>query len=184
MENNKNSGSKNFECTICLDTAKEPVLTRCGHMFCWPCIYNWLDSKGGRAKCPNCKNEITKDDLIPVYANDENKDNTNRFKNIPKRPKAERNPNSDREDYQGGFSNFSFNFGSFFPFMGMNFNNFNTGYQDYNNNNDNYYNNHNTNSNSQGGSNGFLQGVPEDTRQAIINLMLLFLVLFFFLQFN
>ena len=66
--------------------------------------------------------------------------------------------------------------------MGMNFNNFNTGYQDYNNNN--YYNNQNTNSNSQGGSNGFLQGVPEDTRQAIINLMLLFLVLFFFLQFN
>ena len=109
MENNKNSGSKNFECTICLDTAKEPVLTKCGHMFCWPCIYNWLDSKGGRAKCPNCKNEITKNDLIPVYANDENQENTNRFKNIPKRPKAERNPNSDRENYQGGFSNFSEN---------------------------------------------------------------------------
>ena len=70
MENNKNSGSKNFECTICLDTAKEPVLTKCGHMFCWPCIYNWLESKGGKAKCPNCKNEITKNDLIPVYANE------------------------------------------------------------------------------------------------------------------
>ena len=92
---------KKFECTICLDTAKEPVLTKCGHMYCWPCIYNWLDSKGGRAKCPNCKNEITKNDLIPVYANDENKENTNRFKNIPKRPKAERNPNTERENFQG-----------------------------------------------------------------------------------
>ena len=169
MENNKNSGSKNFECTICLETAKEPVLTKCGHMFCWPCIYNWLDSKGGRAKCPNCKNEITKNDLIPVYANDENKENTDRFKNIPKRPKAERNPNSDRENFQGGFSNFSFNFGGFFPFtgMGMNFNNgnqFNSGYQDYYQ--DNSYNNQSNN--NQDSTNGFLQGVPENTRQAII----------------
>ena len=81
MDSKKDSGT-NFECTICLDTAKEPVLTKCGHMFCWPCIYNWLDSKQGKAKCPNCKNIITKDDLIPVYANGENKENTNRFKNI------------------------------------------------------------------------------------------------------
>ena len=59
MDSKKPSESgNNFECTICLDTAKEPVLTKCGHMFCWPCIYNWLDSKGGKAKCPNCKNEI------------------------------------------------------------------------------------------------------------------------------
>ena len=184
MENNKNSGSKNFECTICLETAKEPVLTKCGHMFCWPCIYNWLDSKQGRAKCPNCKNEITKNDLIPVYANDENKENTDRFKNIPKRPKAERNPNSDRENFQGGFSNFSFNFGGFFPFMGMgmNFNNgnqFNSGYQDYYQ--DNSYNNQSNN--NQDSTNGFLQGVPENTRQAIINLMMLLFVLMFFLQF-
>jgi E3 ubiquitin-protein ligase RNF5 len=176
--------NKNFECTICLDTAKEPVLTKCGHIYCWPCIYNWLDSKGGRAKCPNCKNEITKNDLIPVYANDENKENTNRFKNIPKRPKAERNPNTERENFQGSFSNFSFNFGGgFFPFM-MNFNNmgnqFNSDYQDYTQQNN--YNSQNNN-NYQEGRNGFLQGVPENTKQAIINLMiLLFFLLLFLIQ--
>ena len=173
MESKKDSGT-NFECTICLDTAKEPVLTKCGHMFCWPCIYNWLDSKQGRAKCPNCKNEITKDDLIPVYANGENKENTNRFKNIPKRPKAERNPNSDREDNSSqNFFNFSFGsfgLGGFFPFMRMNFNN---QYENQNNNN-----NYNNQRQSE-----FLQGVPENTKQAIINLMFLMIFILFFLQF-
>ena len=169
----------NFECTICLDTAKEPVLTKCGHMFCWPCIYNWLDSKGGKAKCPNCKNEITKDDLIPVYSNTENKDNTNRFKNIPKRPKAERNPNSDNDDSNNqGFFNFGFNsfsFGGFFPFMGMGMN--------FNNNNNQYENDYNNSTNNNQRQSEFLQGVPENTKQAIINLMFLMLFVFFFLQF-
>ena len=179
MDSKKPSESgNNFECTICLDTAKEPVLTKCGHMFCWPCIYNWLDSKGGKAKCPNCKNEITKDDLIPVYSNTENKDNTNRFKNIPKRPKAERNPNSDNDDSNNqGFFNFGFNsfsFGGFFPFMGMgmNFNNNNQYENDYNN---------STNNNQR--QSEFLQGVPENTKLAIINLMYLLIFVIFFMQF-
>ena len=179
MDSKKPSESgNNFECTICLDTAKEPVLTKCGHMFCWPCIYNWLDSKGGKAKCPNCKNEITKDDLIPVYSNTENKDNTNRFKNIPKRPKAERNPNSDNDNSNNqGFFNFGFNsfsFGGFFPFMGMgmNFNNNNQYENDYNN---------STNNNQR--QSEFLQGVPENTKLAIINLMYLLIFVVFFMQF-
>ena len=179
MDSKKDKGT-NFECTICLETAKEPVLTKCGHMFCWPCIYNWLDSKGGRAKCPNCKNQITKNDLIPVYANDENKENTNRFKNIPKRPKAERNPNSDNDD-NGSQNFFNFSFGSFglggfFPFM-MNFGNNNRYETEYNNN----YSNNNTNTNQR--QSEFLQGVPENTKQAIINLMLLMFFVLFFMQF-
>ncbi|CAN0221132.1 unnamed protein product, partial [Ectocarpus fasciculatus] len=28
-----------FECNICLDGVREPVVTRCGHLFCWPCLY-------------------------------------------------------------------------------------------------------------------------------------------------
>ena len=180
MESKKPSESgNNFECTICLDTAKEPVLTKCGHMFCWPCIYNWLDSKGGKAKCPNCKNEITKDDLIPVYSNTENKDNTNRFKNIPKRPKAERNPNSDNDDSNNqGFFNFGFNsfsFGGFFPFMGMGMN--------FNNNNNQYENDYNNSTNNNQRQSEFLQGVPENTKLAIINLMYLLIFVVFFMQF-
>lgn len=29
-----------YECNICLETASEPIITSCGHLFCWPCIYS------------------------------------------------------------------------------------------------------------------------------------------------
>jgi len=32
-----------FDCNICLDTVDEPVVTRCGHLYCWPCLYQWLE---------------------------------------------------------------------------------------------------------------------------------------------
>lgn len=28
-----------YECNICLDTAREAVVSMCGHLFCWPCIH-------------------------------------------------------------------------------------------------------------------------------------------------
>lgn len=27
---------------ICLERAKQPVITFCGHLFCWPCFYRWM----------------------------------------------------------------------------------------------------------------------------------------------
>lgn len=31
-----------FECSICLNCLKDPMLTRCGHRFCSECIHAWL----------------------------------------------------------------------------------------------------------------------------------------------
>ena len=28
-----------FECNICLDAARDPVVTQCGHLYCWPCLH-------------------------------------------------------------------------------------------------------------------------------------------------
>lgn len=28
-----------FQCNICYELAKEPVVTLCGHLYCWPCVY-------------------------------------------------------------------------------------------------------------------------------------------------
>ncbi|CAK0864084.1 unnamed protein product [Prorocentrum cordatum] len=32
------------ECNICLAQAREPVVARCGHLFCWACLHRWLDA--------------------------------------------------------------------------------------------------------------------------------------------
>ena len=31
-----------FDCNICLEPVTEPVVSRCGHLYCWPCLYRWL----------------------------------------------------------------------------------------------------------------------------------------------
>ena len=28
-----------FDCNICLETPRDPVITLCGHLFCWHCLY-------------------------------------------------------------------------------------------------------------------------------------------------
>ena len=28
-----------FECNICLETANTPIVTQCGHLYCWECIH-------------------------------------------------------------------------------------------------------------------------------------------------
>ncbi|KAG5569213.1 hypothetical protein H5410_058979 [Solanum commersonii] len=62
-----------FDCNICLDSAHDPVVTLCGHLYCWPCIYKWLqvESSGSgsveNSKCPVCKAHISNSSLVPLY---------------------------------------------------------------------------------------------------------------------
>lgn len=56
-----------FECNICLDTAKDAVVSMCGHLFCWPCLHQWLETRPTRQLCPVCKAAISKEKVIPLY---------------------------------------------------------------------------------------------------------------------
>src|SRR5579859_6133928 len=40
----KPKGRAQFECNICFDAAREPVVTQCGHLYCWPCLHQVLST--------------------------------------------------------------------------------------------------------------------------------------------
>ncbi|GER57128.1 peroxidase superfamily protein [Striga asiatica] len=93
-KNNTDEGSF-FDCNICLDLAKEPVVTCCGHLFCWPCLYRWLHHHSDAKECPVCKGEVTMKNVTPIYG----RGNTNSTGStpdsdsslkIPLRPQARR----------------------------------------------------------------------------------------------
>ncbi|XP_058001458.1 E3 ubiquitin-protein ligase RMA1H1 isoform X2 [Hevea brasiliensis] len=62
-----------FDCNICLDSAQDPIVTLCGHLYCWPCIYKWLqvqsspDANEQQPSCPVCKANISQNSLVPLY---------------------------------------------------------------------------------------------------------------------
>ncbi|XP_052170481.1 uncharacterized protein LOC127786833 isoform X2 [Diospyros lotus] len=81
-----------FDCNICLDMAREPILTCCGHLFCWPCFYQVPYVYSAAKECPVCKGEVTDTNMIPIYGHAEN-DHMPESKSglkIPPRPKAPR----------------------------------------------------------------------------------------------
>ena len=59
------SSADEYSCCICLDTARDAVVTFCGHLYCWPCLYRWLHS--GHNVCPVCKAGVTRESVIPLY---------------------------------------------------------------------------------------------------------------------
>lgn len=62
-----------FDCNICFDYAQEPVVTLCGHLYCWPCIYKWLHVQSAslasdeHPQCPVCKADISHTTMVPLY---------------------------------------------------------------------------------------------------------------------
>jgi Zinc finger, C3HC4 type (RING finger) len=80
-----------FDCNICFDAAREPVVTQCGHLYCWQCLHQvtsphcptegnlvssslmlclkWLSSPSVSEDptCPTCKSGCEMQSLIPIY---------------------------------------------------------------------------------------------------------------------
>ncbi|XP_060182921.1 uncharacterized protein LOC132612859 [Lycium barbarum] len=56
-----------FECNICFELAQDPIVTLCGHLYCWPCLYRWLRLHSQCHECPVCKALIQEEKLVPLY---------------------------------------------------------------------------------------------------------------------
>ena len=113
--NNENTGNKRWHCPICKKSLKSPVVTPCGHIFCWPCISKLLQNEDKtNNSCPICHTPVDINKIVPIYGQ------TNEAKDseAPPPPKAERveteeeireRNNQNNFPNQGNF-NFDFNF--------------------------------------------------------------------------
>ncbi|KAL3699030.1 hypothetical protein R1sor_017052 [Riccia sorocarpa] len=89
---------ENFECNICFQKANEPIVTCCGHLFCWPCVYRWLHIHSYHKECPVCKGAIDEKSVIPIYGRECNGTASEKGRlpggstteHIPPRPSARR----------------------------------------------------------------------------------------------
>eukprot|EP00814_Leptocylindrus_danicus_P007783 CAMPEP_0116025756 /NCGR_PEP_ID=MMETSP0321-20121206/13301_1 /TAXON_ID=163516 /ORGANISM="Leptocylindrus danicus var. danicus, Strain B650" /LENGTH=246 /DNA_ID=CAMNT_0003498137 /DNA_START=36 /DNA_END=776 /DNA_ORIENTATION=- len=76
---NTNTSDGRFDCNICLDAVSEPVVTQCGHLYCWVCLYQWLSAHPNTNTstntthaaqnncCPVCKAHTSLDTIVPLY---------------------------------------------------------------------------------------------------------------------
>ncbi|KAL2249692.1 UNVERIFIED_CONTAM: E3 ubiquitin ligase rnf-5 [Sesamum indicum] len=135
--NNYNNGDAgDFECNICFELAQDPIVTLCGHLFCWPCLYKWLHIHSRSQECPVCKALIQEEKLVPLYGRGKNSTDP-RSKSIPgmeipHRPTGQRpetapppDPNANAFAQQGyGFVGGFGPFGGFAPVATARFGNF------------------------------------------------------------
>lgn len=56
-----NKGLPESSCPLPSQMASEPVVTLCGHLYCWPCLYRWLQVQSHCRTCPVCKAGVEKD---------------------------------------------------------------------------------------------------------------------------
>uniref|UniRef100_A0A668UI08 E3 ubiquitin-protein ligase RNF185 n=1 Tax=Oreochromis aureus TaxID=47969 RepID=A0A668UI08_OREAU len=107
-----------FECNICLDTARDAVISLCGHLFCWPCLHQWLETRPSRQQCPVCKAGISREKVIPLYGRGSSSQEDPRLK-TPPRPQGQRTEPESRGGMFRGFGDtgFHMSFGiGVFPF--------------------------------------------------------------------
>ncbi|KAJ6884913.1 hypothetical protein NC652_031801 [Populus alba x Populus x berolinensis] len=76
VKDSDDSPSSGFDCNICLDSVHDPVVTLCGHLYCWPCIYKWLhfqsisdenQDQDPQQQCPVCKAEVSQSTIVPLF---------------------------------------------------------------------------------------------------------------------
>merc|ERR1712066_704102 len=114
-----------YQCNICLDTARDAVVSQCGHLFCWPCLHRWLETRPDRQECPVCKSHVTKDKCTPIYSHGSDTTKDPRDK-VPPRPQGrQERSQANQNPFGGAFGdmfgtgmtagNTSFSFG-LFPF--------------------------------------------------------------------
>ncbi|GLU19924.1 hypothetical protein SLE2022_361450 [Rubroshorea leprosula] len=129
---NSANDAGDFECNICFDLAQDPIVTLCGHLFCWPCLYRWLHHHSHSQECPVCKALIQEEKLVPLYGRGKTQTDP-RSKSypdmeIPQRPAGQR-PETAPPPETNQFANYGFGLmGGFMPMATARIGNFTMGF--------------------------------------------------------
>ncbi|KAL8124773.1 uncharacterized protein LOC141718792 [Apium graveolens] len=124
-----NIDAGDFECNICFDLAQDPIVTLCGHLFCWPCLYRWLHHHSHCQECPVCKALVEEDKLVPLYGRVKSHHTDPRSKpipgtEVPRRPMGQR-PQTASPPEASSFRNVGLgHMGGFVPMATARFGNF------------------------------------------------------------
>eukprot|EP00835_Amoeboradix_gromovi_P001298 NODE_56_length_25944_cov_0.235287.p12 type:complete len:180 gc:universal NODE_56_length_25944_cov_0.235287:468-1007(+) len=108
-----------FQCSICFELAYSPVVTKCGHLYCFKCIKSWFDINY-KLTCPVCKVNSGFNQLIPIYTNfDEKHDFDSKLPEIPQeeynhRNRPNRNPFQHFNPFSGYMNNADHDFVFYF----------------------------------------------------------------------
>ncbi|CAI9104463.1 OLC1v1003133C1 [Oldenlandia corymbosa var. corymbosa] len=95
-DDNDENSLGDFECNICFELVQSPIVTLCGHLYCWPCLYQWLQVHSYSHECPVCKAIIEEDKLVPIYGRGKGRSDSKPRQipglDIPDRPVGQRPP--------------------------------------------------------------------------------------------
>lgn len=67
LENERNILKEQLTCEVCNDRNKSCCITRCGHLFCSPCVKKNLKDRS--RKCPGCSKAFGEADVVNIFFN-------------------------------------------------------------------------------------------------------------------
>eukprot|EP00792_Barthelona_sp_PAP020_P004073 TRINITY_DN1869_c0_g1_i1.p1 TRINITY_DN1869_c0_g1~~TRINITY_DN1869_c0_g1_i1.p1 ORF type:complete len:208 (+),score=45.36 TRINITY_DN1869_c0_g1_i1:425-1048(+) len=106
--NNEGGPISQSRCPICFENFTNPVVTLCGHCYCFDCLRNSLKYS---CKCPLCERSIDLDKVITVYnvGNADENASDRPFHNIPPEQTSQNNDN--QRSHFTTYTSFSWPFG-------------------------------------------------------------------------
>jgi len=61
----RNVSASNLDCTICRELLVATHTLACGHMFCGPCLAQWLEVQA-HPSCPSCRTAVESELMLVV----------------------------------------------------------------------------------------------------------------------
>jgi E3 ubiquitin-protein ligase RNF5 len=117
QQQQQQGGGGSFDCNICLELAQDPVVTLCGHLFCWPCLYRWLQMHSICQECPVCKAIVEEERVIPLYGRgkvecvvDPRTKAVSGLLSMPQRPPGQRHETAAQQQSEHPYPHHGFNF--------------------------------------------------------------------------